>query len=169
MIVQPSIGGLARVVYRRKWAALLFAAVIVALGAAYLIRAVPAYRSDASIVVRFGRSAMPVTNLARDSTVYSVNQNDRREMIQAHADILTSPDVAQLAIDKFGLERLYPTIAAGTPKVGTRMNEAVKRFLSELFVSPRTDRRRDPRGLHPPRPEDRARHARHADRCLYAT
>lgn len=135
-MVQPTLGGLARIVYRRKWAALLFAVVVIALGVTYLVRAVPVYRSDASLVVRFGRSALPVTNLARDSTPFVVDQNDRREMIQANADILTSPDVAQVAIEKFGLERLYPAIAAGTPKVGTRMNEAVKRFLGDLFVSP---------------------------------
>lgn len=115
---------------------LLVALVVGGLGAAYLMAAVPMYRSTAAIVVRFGRSAIPTTDLARDALPFSTDQQERREMIQAHADILTSPDVAQAAIAKFGLARLYPQLAEHPPLMGTAMDAAVKRFGGDIFVSP---------------------------------
>ena len=134
MIVQPTVGGLFKVIYRRKWSIGLVALIIAGLGAAYLITAIPVYRSDASLVVRFGHSAMPTTDLAHDTTPSVIDQNERHEVIQGHADILTSPDLAQAAIEKFGLKRLYPSIADHSPEIGTAMDAAVKRFAGDLFV-----------------------------------
>lgn len=94
------------------------------------------YRSTAALVVRFGRSAVPTINLARDQAPVGFDQQERRELIQAHSDILTSPDVAQAAIEKFGLARLYPKLAGSPPSVGTAMDAAVKRFGGDIFVSP---------------------------------
>lgn len=136
MVVQPSIADILGVVYRRKWSIGLVSALVLGLGAAYLITAVPQYRSTASLVVRFGGSAVPVTNLARDAAATVIDSAERRELIQAHSDLLTSPDMAEAIINKIGLARLYPAIAAQPPAIGTPMDAAIKRFNADLFVSP---------------------------------
>ena len=136
MVVQPSIADILGVVYRRKWSIALVAAVVLGLGVAYLMTAVPTYRSTASIVVRFGSAAVPTTNLARDAGATVIDSAERRELIQAHSDLLTSPDMAEAVITKVGLARLYPAIAAEPPATGTPMDAAIKRFNSDLFVSP---------------------------------
>ncbi len=135
MVVQPTIRGVASTIYRRKWSMLLVMAVIGGLGAAYLLGQEPTYRSDALMVVRFGRSAMPTTNLARDSTPLIVEGNERRDVVTAHTDILTSPDVARAAIQTFGVERLYPNLVENPPALGSPLDAAVKRFAGALFVS----------------------------------
>lgn len=135
MVVQPTIRGVASTIYRRKWSMLFVMALIGGLGAAYIMTREPMYRSDAMMVVRFGRSAMPTTNLARDSTPLIVEGNERRDVVTAHTDILSSPDVARAAIQTFGLERLYPKLVANPPNVGTPLDAAVKQFAGNLFVS----------------------------------
>ena len=136
MVVQPTIGDIAQIVYRRKWSILFVALVVAAIGAFILVTAVPRYRSEASIVVRFGTSAVPMTNLARDAAPTSTDQIERRELIQAHTDILISPDVAQPVIEKMGIARLFPAIAAHPPELGTLMDAALRRFGTDLVVSP---------------------------------
>lgn len=136
MLVQPTIRDIAGLVYRRKWTVLLVALVVAAAGTVYLVSAVPRYRSEASIVVRFGRAAIPATNLARDTTPYSTDQIERRELIMAHVDILTSPDVAAAVIDKIGLPQLFPAIAARPPRTGTKLDAATGQFATDRIVSP---------------------------------
>lgn len=135
MLVQPTIRNVAGLVYRRKWTVLLVALVVAVAGAVYLINAVPRYRSEASIVVRFSRAAIPATNLARDGASYSTDQIERRELILAHVDILTSRDLAAAVINKVGLPRLFPAIAAHPPQAGTELDAAVNQFASDLVVS----------------------------------
>ncbi len=117
----------------------LFFSVVVffgAIGAVYLILAVPKYRSEATVVVRFDDKAIPVTNLAKDSTSIVTAQNDRHETVLAHTDILTSYDLARQVIIQIGLQNLYPDIVADPPSVGTPLDEGIRVFARSLFADP---------------------------------
>ena len=135
MVAQPTIGDVFAVVYRRKWSIAFVALIVSAIGAFYLMNAIPRYKSDASIVVRFGRSAGPSTDLARDQTPYVIDGAERRELISAHLQILTSADLAEAVINRVGLTRLYPAIANTQPIVGTRMDASIERFTADLGVT----------------------------------
>ena len=136
MIIQPTIHGLATVLFKRKKMFIASACTVFALGGAYLALATPLYRSEASVVVRFDEHAIPETNMARDSSPEVTAANERREMVLANAEIMTSPDLAQAVIDYFGLSRLYPDIVANPPSRGTPLDEAVRVFQANLNVEP---------------------------------
>ena len=134
-MIVPTVGGIARVLYRRKWTILFVAAIVGGLGAFQLINAVPTYQSSASLVVRFGKSALPVTNLARESTPLVAEQGERHELLQEHSDILLSRDVAREVIEKLGLDRLYPGLVVKPPLKGTPMEAGIVKFDEALFAS----------------------------------
>jgi len=100
-------------------------------GLAYLLIAEPKYQSEAQLIVRFGDRSIP--ELSR-SPVTEMSQSDRHEIVEAHAAMLSSHDLAQKAIESFGLDVVYPDIAADPPTRWTPMDEAVKRFMDKLSV-----------------------------------
>lgn len=114
----------------KRWR--LFTAVflgVMLMGAVYLAVATRKYESVAELVVTFGRwstpevERMPATELT---------PSDRHEIVQAHAAILRSHDLARQTIESFGLATVYPDLAEERPKNGTPMDAAVTRFRDDL-------------------------------------
>lgn len=136
MIVQQSLSDVTGMLFRRRRAMAYTAGAILALGGAYLLVATPKYRSEASVVVRFDPASVPVTNMARDSSPSVTAQSDRHEVVLAHADILSSPDLAREVIESVGLGVAYPKIAADPPSRGTPMDAALRTFKKGLVVDP---------------------------------
>jgi succinoglycan biosynthesis transport protein ExoP len=117
----------------KHWIAMLAVFLVVVLGGiAYLLVAVPKYESVAQLIVRFGDRSIP--DVARTPTT-ELTPADRREIVLAHAAILSSHDLAREAIDSIGLNTIYPDIVADPPTRWTPMDEAVNNFLTNLSVS----------------------------------
>jgi uncharacterized protein involved in exopolysaccharide biosynthesis len=101
-------------------------------GAGYLLLATPKYESVVELVVRFGDRSIPDVSRAPAT---EMTPSDRREIVLSHAAILGSHDLAQATIEAFGLDKVYPDIAADPPKKWTPMDEAIKTFLNNLTVN----------------------------------
>jgi len=136
MVIQPTLRDLMTVFFKRKRRIALTTLIVGGLGAAYLIIVTPQYRSESAVVVRFDQQAVPVTDMARESTPEITASNDRREIVQAHADILGSPDLAREVIESFGLSVAYPEIVEDPPSSGTVMDAAIYAFGKALLVDP---------------------------------
>jgi len=136
VIVPPNLRDWTGLFFRRKGLFVGTVVVVLAAGGGYLLWATPQYRSQAAVVVRFDDQSFPQTDMAKDSTASVTAQADRHETVLAHADILTSPDLAREVIEKVGLERVYPDIVEDPPSVGTPMDEALYVFSKKLVVDP---------------------------------
>ncbi|MDB5396744.1 MAG: hypothetical protein JWM91_4250 [Rhodospirillales bacterium] len=126
----PPGGFLITLFGRRRIVLAVFLSVIGA-GAAYLLMATPKYESVAQLIVRFGDRSVP--ELSRSPT-FEMTPSDRHEIVAAHAAMLNSHDMAKATIDILGINALYPDIIENPPTRWTPMDEAVKRFLSNLAV-----------------------------------
>jgi uncharacterized protein involved in exopolysaccharide biosynthesis len=136
LILQPNFSDVLSLFFRRKMLFALTVLTVVAAGAGYLILVTPQYRSEAAVVVRFDDRSIPETNLAKDSTATVTAQNERHETVMAHADILTSPDLARAVIEKVGIHNAYADVVADPPSWGTPMDEAIRLFEKKLVVDP---------------------------------
>jgi len=134
MNVEPDLGSIINVICKRRRAAMIAMALPAALGAAYLLIATPKYRSEAAVIVRFDQAAVPTTDMARESTPEVTAANDRREVVEAHTDILTNPDLARQVIEWVGPRRAYPKIYDDPPDIGTPMDWAVLKFEESLVA-----------------------------------
>src|ERR1700739_728693 len=113
MVIEPTARDLLGVLFRRKRALLLTFFLVVAAGAAYLLTAHTLYRSDAQVVVRFGDNVVP--DLSRNEQPVQLVPDERRNIVLANVDILQSHDLLVRAIQHFGLDKVYPEIAAKIP------------------------------------------------------
>jgi uncharacterized protein involved in exopolysaccharide biosynthesis len=123
--------GLLTTLFKHKKAVLGIFFGVVLCGLAYLLIATPKYESVAELIVRFGDRSVP--EVARTPTS-EMTPSDRREIVLSHAAILSSHDLAQATIEAFGLNAVYPDIAANPPTRWTPVDEAVNRFLGKLSV-----------------------------------
>ncbi|HYL32514.1 MAG TPA: Wzz/FepE/Etk N-terminal domain-containing protein [Stellaceae bacterium] len=124
--------GLLTILFKHKRAVIRVFLVIILSAGLYLLFATPKYESVAQLVVRFGDRSIPDVSRSQPT---ELTPSDRREIVLANAAILGSPDLAQAAIEAFGLKSVYPDIVANPPSRGTPMDEAVKRFRDNLIVS----------------------------------
>lgn len=99
------------------------------LGVGYLTFATKKYESVAELVVTFGRWSAPEVERG---PAQELTPSDRREIVLAHAAILHSHDLARATIGAFGIQAVYPDIAADPPARGTPMDAAVGRLLDDL-------------------------------------
>ena len=123
--------GLTNALFRHKAAALWVFCGIMLCGLTYLVVATPKYESVAQMIVRFGDRSIPEVGRTQ---VTELTPADRREIVLAHAAMLASHDLAQATIDAFGIDKVYPEIAADPPTRWTPMDEAVKQFKANLSV-----------------------------------
>ncbi|MDB5395742.1 MAG: hypothetical protein JWM91_3248 [Rhodospirillales bacterium] len=125
-------GGLLTILFKRKEIILVVFLSVILAGVAYLLTATPKYESVAQMIVRFGDRSIP--EVARTPTTFEMTPADRHEVVAAHAAMLNSHDLAKATIESLGINALYPDIAEDPPPRWTPMDEAVKRFLSQLSV-----------------------------------
>jgi uncharacterized protein involved in exopolysaccharide biosynthesis len=136
LIIPPNLHEWVALFFRRKWFFVIAALAVLVGGGGYLVWVTPQYRSEAAVVVRFDDKSFPETDMAKDSTATVTAQADRHETVLAHADILTSPDLAREVIEKVGLDVAYPDVVEDPPRVGTPMDEALYTFGKKLVVDP---------------------------------
>jgi uncharacterized protein involved in exopolysaccharide biosynthesis len=101
-------------------------------GGLYLLLAKPLYLSNASLVLHF-ESQVPDIDRSRTPSQMQ-GSNEHREVLYSDADILRSPDLAREVIDKVGLARLYPEIAAQPLTPEHKLDAAVKAFSADRVV-----------------------------------
>jgi polysaccharide biosynthesis protein PslE len=136
MIIEPTAHAVLSVLFRRKRVVIATTLFVASVGAAYLLLVTPKYKSEAAVVVRFDQQSVPTTDMSRESTPEVTAANDRREIIEAHQDILTNPDLARAVIESVGLNVAYPGIAEDPPWHGTPMDAAIFAFEKNLLVDP---------------------------------
>jgi uncharacterized protein involved in exopolysaccharide biosynthesis len=134
MVIEPTTRDLIAVIFRRKRALLLTFFLVMAAGAAYLLTAHTLYRSDAQVVVRFGDNVVP--DLSRNVQPVQLVPDERRNIVLANVDILKSHDLLVRALQNFGLDKIYPEIAAKFSNPEQAMEEAVHQLESDLLVDP---------------------------------
>ncbi len=114
MDIEFSSRGLLMVLFRQKMRFLFVFLAVMLLGIFYLSTQKPVYEARASLLVKFGREAVP--NLVRPDIQGSPDVlSDRQEMTASFVGILRSTDLLRDAVTQFGAEKLYPDIA-GTAK-----------------------------------------------------
>lgn len=114
MEIELSSRGLLAALFRQKIKFFLVFLIIVLMSFLYASSGPTVYESRASLLVKFGRDAMP--NLARPGTeaVGDVS-NDRQEIMGSFILILKSVDLLRDAVVDFGAVRLYPDLEEGKP------------------------------------------------------
>jgi uncharacterized protein involved in exopolysaccharide biosynthesis len=123
--------GFLAAMFKHRRVALAMLMVWLLAGAGYVLLKTPEYESVAKLVVRFGDRSIPDVDR---SQVTELTQDDRREIVLAHATMLTSHDLAERTVKSFGIATLYPDIAENPSSGGTPADEAVKQFSDHLAV-----------------------------------
>lgn len=133
MVYQRSFREILLVFLRRKG---LFAAIFGAVGlagGAYLLLTQPLYMANASLVLHFGNQTVPDIDRSERPTQLE-GSNEHREILYSDAAILNSPDVIRQVIDKIGIAKLYPKIAAANLPQDRKEALAQRAFDANLTV-----------------------------------
>jgi uncharacterized protein involved in exopolysaccharide biosynthesis len=133
MISQPDLRGTVAAFLRRKVLFVVVVSIVCAVGGAWLLLTRPLYEAGASLVVRFDNQALPNIDRTENPT-QPLGSNERREIIYSDADMLRSRDVIRAAIEKLGLPRVYPEIAAKPSDPDRKLDDAVTLFNGNLVV-----------------------------------
>lgn len=111
MDIEFTSRGLVMVLFRQKMRFLLVFLAVLLAGISYLATQKPLYEASASLLVKFGREALP--NLARPDAPGAADvMSDRQEMIASFVGILRSTDLLRDAVNQFGVDKLYPGLSA---------------------------------------------------------
>jgi uncharacterized protein involved in exopolysaccharide biosynthesis len=133
MVYQPSLRDTLKTFLRRKTLFMVVCGAVCLAGGAYLLLKQPLYLSAASLVLHFDSQTVP--DIDRSTTPSQLQgSNEHREILYSDADILHSPELIRHVIDKIGLARLYPDIAASPRSDARRQDLAVQAFMSDLVV-----------------------------------
>jgi uncharacterized protein involved in exopolysaccharide biosynthesis len=124
--------GALTILFKHQRAVLGVFLAVVFLGFSYLMLAQQKYKSEAELVVRFGNRSIGDISQAPQT---QLTPADRREIVLSHAEILKSPDIARATIEGVGTSIVYPDIVENPPGRWSVMDEAIRRFAENLWVS----------------------------------
>ncbi len=133
MVLEPTWRDIAGVFFRRKLVVATTFLIVVGSAVAYILYATPLYRSDATLLVRFGASLVPSIG-SRESAPQQLASNERREILNSDGELLKSTDLIRSVIDKIGLAALYPKIAATPDSDQLKLGSAQQSFTGDLVV-----------------------------------
>lgn len=133
MIDQPDLRGTVAAFLRRKVLFVVVVTIVCAAGGAWLLLTRPLYEAGASLVVHFDNQVLPNIDRTENPT-QPLGSNERREIIYSDADILRSRDVIRAAIERLGLARVYPDIAAKPAGPDRKLDDAVTLFSDNLVI-----------------------------------
>ena len=125
--------GFLATLFKHRGAALAMLLAWLLAGTGYVLFKTPEYESTAELVVRFGDRSIPDVNRS-PVTEMTMTPSDRREIVLAHAAMLSSHYLAERTVRSIGLARLYPDIASDPPSRWSAMDEAVRVFSKKLSV-----------------------------------
>lgn len=113
MDIELSTRGVLTAFFRQQKRFFILSLVVVVLGVVYIARQPAIYEAHASMLVKFGREALP--NLSRADNQSSADvTSDRREIMVSLTSILLSADLLREAVAEYGLDKLYPDLAASS-------------------------------------------------------
>lgn len=133
MVLEPTWRDIAGVFFRRKLVVAMTFLTVVGCAVAYVLTATPLYRSDATLLVRFGADLVPAMG-SRERTPQQLASNERHEMLNSDGELLKSTDLIRSVISKIGLASLYPKIAAGPESEQLKLASAQQSFTGDLVV-----------------------------------
>lgn len=127
-------------IFRRKWAYGLFFCACVGLTAIYLALSPYKYESEATVIVNLNtQDIADVPAKDGSSSQLNLTADLAKDVVESQISIITSLDVRREALEKVGLEKVYPTIADDVPTWGTPMDAGVKQLGKDLDVIAPTD------------------------------
>ena len=134
MVLEPTWRDIVGVFFRRKLVVAVVFLIVFGGGVAYILYATPLYRSDATLLVRFGADLVPNIG-SREQAPQQLQSNERRETLNSDGELLKSPDLIRSIIGKIGLAALYPKIAvAPDSSAEMKLASAQQAFTSDLVV-----------------------------------
>ena len=133
MVLEPTWRDVAGVFFRRKLVVALTFLVVVGSAVGYVLYATPLYRSDATLLVRFGADLVPAIG-SRERPVQQLQSNERRETLNSDGELLKSADLIRGVINKIGMAALYPKIAVSKDSDQMKLASAQQSFTSDLVV-----------------------------------
>ena len=133
MVLEPTWRDIAGTFFRRKLAIVVTFLIVVGAGVAYIMYATPLYRSDSTLLVRFGSNLVPAMG-ARQEVSQQLQSNERHEVLSSDGELLKSADLIRSVIQKIGLAKLYPDIAEGDAGDDLKMTLAQGKFTGNLVV-----------------------------------
>ena len=113
MDIELSTRGVLTAFFRQQKRFFILSLVVVVLGVVYIARQPAIYEAHASMLVKFGREALPNLNRADNQSSADVT-SDRREIMVSLTSILLSADLLREAVAEYGLDKLYPDLAASS-------------------------------------------------------
>lgn len=129
MLVQMDTRSIISTIFRQIWKFMLVFIPIFAIGLIYALTATKYYASTTQLLVKFGQDARPEISIG---AVSGLSAEEKRGLVQANLNILLSRDVGMEVINKVGLEKLYPEIAAKDQAKEILMDSAFKTFAKNL-------------------------------------
>jgi uncharacterized protein involved in exopolysaccharide biosynthesis len=134
MAYQPSFRDILMTFLKRKTLFALTCGSICLAGGGYLLLKQPLYLSDASLVLHFDSQSVPdIDRMLTPSQLQG--SNEHREILYSDADILRSHDLIRDVVDRLGVARLYPRIAAEQESDARKLDLAIQSFTSDLVVT----------------------------------
>jgi uncharacterized protein involved in exopolysaccharide biosynthesis len=127
MIVDMSPRGVLYVISRHRWLLVISILICLLAAIAYCRLAIPLYRSEAAVVIKFAndnRNEMPGAAISAAST-------EHREIINTNVRLLNSVELLDNLLKEIGIARLYPNLAAAAAAAGPAPSDRL--FNSDLL------------------------------------
>lgn len=134
MTLDLSPRGIATILAKNFMALAGIFAVILTLAFFYFLFATNVYQSRATLLVRFGNDVRPELELDNRALQLPSSRDERREIIESYLRILQSREYAQRLVREFGVEVLYPAIAANGGTAQAQEEGAVATLRDAIVV-----------------------------------
>lgn len=105
MNIEYSLRGLLNALFRHLIKIIAISSVVVLVGLSYIFSIEETYEANATLLVKFGEGALPDVDRSAPSE-FSVN--DRQELLQSYIKMVKSRDLLLSAVEKIGVDTLYP-------------------------------------------------------------
>jgi polysaccharide biosynthesis protein PslE len=137
MIVQVTPRGLLGIFFRHWFKFALVFLFFFGTATAYCVIATPKYMSEAKLLVKFAGNQASRQDALPTSTI-SAQQLERKEVVNSQISVLQSKDLIRDVLHTLGIERIYPTLAAGTEPAALQ-DAAERRFAYDFNAEAEKD------------------------------
>jgi uncharacterized protein involved in exopolysaccharide biosynthesis len=137
MIVQVTPRGLLGIFFRQWFKFALVFLFFFGTAAAYCLIATPKYQSEAKLLVKFAGNQSSRQDALPTSTI-SAQQLERKEVVNSQISVLQSKDLISEVLHTLGIDRVYPTLAAGTEPAALD-DAAQRRFFHDFTAEAEKD------------------------------
>lgn len=127
MNIELSTRGILTAFFRQLGAFTLVFAVILGSGIAYIVTAKSIYRSEASLLVKFGQDAVPDVKLS-EKVLQQTSSDERKDFMSSSAKILQSNTLLLQAVSAIGITKIYPDIDVNKTGESAATEMTIKRL-----------------------------------------